>query len=77
MPHSVNSSEARMVRNVILMLQSEEEAGQGLSRIGFQYSSPNCSKMRIIRDTMLMLQRVEVAGQRLSGIDTDATECEQ
>ncbi len=38
MPHSINYSKARMVKNMILMLQSVEVAGQGLSGIGFQYS---------------------------------------
>jgi hypothetical protein len=38
MPHSVNSSKARMVRDTILMLQSVEVAGQELSGVGFQYS---------------------------------------
>jgi hypothetical protein len=39
MPHSVNSSKTGMVSNMILMLQSMELTGQGLSEIGFRYST--------------------------------------
>jgi GH35 family endo-1,4-beta-xylanase len=59
MPHSINYSKARMVRNMILMLKSVE-VGRGLSGIGFQYFlDANCSEIQIAKDMTLILQSAE------------------
>jgi len=60
MPHSKNYSQARMIRNMILMLQSVEVAGRGLSGIGFQYfSDANFSEIQVAKNMTLILQGAE------------------